>query len=274
MAKMTQQTDDNLNILLWGPGLSGKTVLATQFPMPYVLALDPHALMSVRGLRNRYGLDFDVDTLYLDDDETTDPDFIALCGKPFAKLTAWEKLKKCVRILVSDTQKRLPQDATLIIDNVSRMSESLLFYIRKLTRRNALQIQDWMIFIDELQELLDYMKSNKRQCNVIIIAHDELVRNAESNAIERLILLPTKIRHRMPTLASDYLYMTAASKGAGTNKRVVRKLRSMPDPFMALGSRCLIPDIENPTYARLRPYLETALGRKMPEPNWTPPDDN
>lgn len=271
--KMSEFRNEKLSMLFIGPAFSGKTVLASQFPEPFIVALDPHAVISIQGLKARYKLDFDVECVYIDDNRTEDPTYIEKCGKAFTGMTAWEKTKKLITVLCNNSEHQLPQDATLIIDNYSRIGEVILAYTKKVIGRKALQIQDWNIFIDEIQELADILKSSRRKCNVISIAHEESVKDKVTGEVEKLILMPTKIRYRIPTLASDYFQIHAKSELSGGKRRIVRNLQSTPSTQIATGSRCLIPDIQYPTYDKMRPYLTAALNRTMPGPNWTPPKD-
>ena len=267
--KMTQQIDQHLTFLMTGPPFAGKTVLSSQFPQPYFVTLDPHCLMSVRALRKEYNAAFDCDFLQITADRTEDEDFIALAGKAFAGLTAWEKTKKVTSALL----KNLSQDQTLIIDNLSRVGEDCLVYTKKTANRSRMQIQDWNIFIDEIVEFFGYFSLASRKCNTIIIAHDDVRKEELTGDIERVLNIPTRLRGRIPSLATDFLLLTADTAGAGSNKRVRRQLHSMPAKQANLGSRCLIPNMENPSYLKLKPYMEAALGRVLPQPNWTPPED-
>lgn len=270
--QMDDQTDAHATICLWGPPLSGKTVLASQFPNPFFIALDPHVLTSVRGLKRKYNLDFNVRLVPITNEQTTDEDFIEICGKAFTRLSGWEKLKKLTNALLN-SNKQLDENSTLIIDNFSRMGEMLLWHIKKETNRSKLQIQDWGTFVEEVQEFVDYFSSEKRKCNAVLIGHEEYHKDEATQEIRSLLLMPTKMRHRVPSLVTDFLYMTSEGKGPMNKRKVVRKLRSIPDERTSLGSRCLVPNIEYPTFERLKPYIEGAINRELPEPNWTPPED-
>ncbi len=67
--------------------------------------------------------------------------------------------------------------------------------------------------------------------------------------------------------------MTTEVTGGKRNREVKRVIQAVPDPSNATGSRCLIPNIENPTYAKMKPYIEAYLGKKLGEPTWTPVED-
>jgi hypothetical protein len=82
--------------------------------------------------------------------------------------------------------------------------------------------------------------------------------------------IPTRVKERIPSKCSDYLYMTTEVTGGKQSRKVCRLIQAVPDPSNPTGSRCLIPNIENPTYAKMKPYIEAYLGRKLGEPTWTP----
>lgn len=267
---MDDQSDANVTILLWGPPMSGKTVLASQFPNPFFIALDPHVLTSVRALKKKYELDFGVRLVPITDEPTDDPDFLEIAGKAFAKLSGWEKLKKLTNALLN-SQKQLGPDATLVVDNLSRAGELLLRYIKGETKRDKLQIQDWGTFVEEIQEFIEYFSRVSRKCNAVIIGHEEYHKDEMTQELKKLLLMPTKMRHRIPSLTTDYLYMTTDISGPANKRKVIRKLRSVPDASTATGSRILVPDLEYPTFAKLKPFIEGAIGRELPPPNWTPP---
>ncbi len=270
MSKMTEQTDNSACLLFWGPPFSGKTVLASQFPNPHFVSLDPHTLTSVRGLRARYKLNFDAETIDINEETTDDADFTRLTGgKTYTKSLAWEKTLRVIEAWC----RTLTINDTLIIDNISRASEYLLNWIRKRANRIHLQIQDWGTFVTEIEKLMECINHPLRKCNVIIIGHEEPDKDELTGEIRRYLLMPTKARHRIPSVTTDYLYMYTVGKIVGGKRVNVRMLKSLPTQDAIVGSRSLIPDIEFPTYAKMRPYLEAALGRKLPEPNWTPAKD-
>jgi len=261
MGKLSEVETKRYTICLWGKPKIGKTVLASQFPSPFFIDLDG-GISSVRALRREKKLSFDFDVIELDEEPTEDEDFLKLCGKTFGKLSAWEKAKKLNNVLC----RKMPKDSTLVVDNTSRLNEYLVAYIMKRSGHRPLQIQDWGEVVNEFTDFLNDIKS--ATCNVILISHEEYRTDEVTKETERLILLNTKIRFRIPSVVSEFLYMSTRVRGPRSKREVIRFLQSTPDQQTATGSRALIPDIENPTYEKLRPYLERALNRKLPGPTW------
>ena len=269
MAKMSTQTTDTCCIMLWGPAFGGKSVLASQFPNPHFVSLDPHTLLSVRGLKARYKLDFDVNIIDLNEDVTEDQDFIDATSAIIAKQMAWEKTLHLCEFWI----RTLPQNATLVLDNITRGSEYLLGWIRKSAGRVQLQVQDWGVFVNQIEDLMKVITHSTRKCNVVVIAHEEVAKDPMTDQTQRYLLMPTKARYRIPSLTTDYLYMYTESKIINAQRVPVRMLKSQPTADAQVGSRILVPNIEFPTYEKIKPYLDAALGRELPPPNWTPGKD-
>lgn len=252
-------------ICFWGKGNIGKTILASQFPSTFFVDLDD-GVSSVTALMKEQQQDFDFDIIALDESPTEDEDFIKLCGKTFASLGAWTKTKKLVEILA----RRMPKDSTLVIDNLSRLSEFLMAHIiREPGGNKPLQIQNWLTFTDETREFLDSMRGDTK-CNVVLIGHERKETDNKTKEVERVLWMPSSMRERIPTIVGEFLKLKIEARGPVNKRRVVRYLQSVPDPETATGSRALIPDMENPTYEKIKPYLETALNRELPPATWTP----
>lgn len=265
MARFKQMVNDKIILMLWGPPMSGKTVLASQFPNPTFVDLDGQ-IGSVRSLTAEADIDIDFPVIQVDESAIEDEDFVKLCGKRFTTQDAWVKTKKLVSVLAN----KLTKNETLVLDNISRASEYLINHIKKVNNREALQIQDWGLYVNEMTELIDYVHSKHTKCTSIIIGHEGLMKDEMSGRVLRGLSIPTRVKERIPSKCSDYLYMTTEVTGSKRMRQVKRVLQSVPDPSNPTGSRCLIPNVEDQTYAKLRPYFEKYLGRELGEPTWTP----
>lgn len=267
--KMSEMSNVNrLVILLYGKPMVGKTVLASQFPNPTFIELDGK-MTSVMTSRNMSGANFDFDVFSIDEAETTDPDFIELCGKGFAKQAAWLKVRKLTEVLLD----KLPQDSTLVIDSITRLSEHLIHFIEKTTNHKPIQLQDWNSFTMHLAEYRDLLRSFRAKCNVIIIGHEQIDKDELTGEIERALYLPTKQRYRLPAIADEAWLLRAETKIVGGKRKSQRILQVVPDRMTASGSCSWIPNINSPTYEKIKPYLEKSLGRELPEPTWTVTDE-
>jgi len=268
MADFDSLEMDKPLILLWGPPLTGKSALASQFPKPTFINLDKN-LNSIKALRAKYKLKFNFKVFTIDESPTEDPEFAALCGVNFGKLLAWEKIKKIVEVL----SRKMAEDETLVIDSLTRAGEHLLKYVMKISGHKPMQIQDWGTYVDEMGMFMEYMKTSTCKPTVVIIGHDRFDKAEGTGDWRRTLLIPSSAKDRIPSLATDSLYMKIDIRGAQANRKIKRILQSMPDPITNSGSRSLIPDIEYPTYEKIRPFLENGVGRSLGEPNWTPTVD-
>jgi hypothetical protein len=268
MATFDEVELDKPIILFWGPPMCGKSVLASQFPKPTLINLDKN-LNSIHSLRKKYKLDFNFQVFTIDESPTEDKTFADLCGQNFGKLLAWEKIKKIVEVL----SRKMGPDETLIIDSLTRASEHLLRYLTKITGHKPLQIQDWGTFVDEFNSFIEPMKVTTCKPTCILIGHDRFDKTESTGDWRRTLIIPTTVKDRIPSIVTESLYMKVDIRGSAAARKVKRILQSVPDTVTTSGSRCLMPDIEYPTYAKMRPYLESGTGRAMGEPTWTPTVD-
>ena len=259
--RLSEMVSTRFVAMLWGPPKVGKTVLASQFPNPHFIDLDK-GITSVLAMTRVRNLEVDFPVYQIDDGPCEDPDVVKLVGPTIAKRDGWTITDKLIRELL----RTLPFDSTLIIDNITRLGEYLVSNLKRSYNRQQLQIQDWGEFVSRITFLMDAIHSAAYKPNVIIIAHEQLIKDELSGRIERVILLPTSQKHRVPTVVGDLWYLTMTWRG----KEAIRLLRTSVDRQTSLGSRMLIPDIEEPTYEKMRPYISRALGRELPEPTWTP----
>ena len=262
MAKLSDGTDTRFSMLLWGPPKSGKSVLASQFPSPYFLCLEK-GLGSVRAMTTALGQKVDFPVIDIDNDDATDPDFIEMCG-PMKAASAWSKTMKAFEMLC----KKLPADNHLVVDNLSRMSEHLMVHVKKIVGRDVFQQQDWGTYATELQKFMGFMSVAK--CNVIFIGHEEWREDKVTGEVLKSILMPGSMKHRIPGIVSDYVYLSSLVSGPAAAPKVVRRLQCTPNKYANLGNRSLMPNMDDPTYAKMRPYLSAALGHDLGEPTWTP----
>jgi len=266
VAKHSELDNTRFFIILMGNPLSGKSILASQFPSCWFVDLD-FKLNSITAIREQQGLDFDFDVTQINEEETTDEDFVKLVGKTFASSTGWRKVKKLATALC----RKMPKDSTLVIDGLSRAGEMLKYHLEKTTGHKPLQIQDWGVFFDEMKEFCDRLTSPQTVPNVILIAHDEIIEDKVTGAIRRQLLVSGRSAARLPSLADEFWYLTQKSKRVkGGDIESTRTLQVFADSQTGTGSRSWMPNIVNPTYKKLKPYLEKSVGRTLPDPTWTP----
>jgi len=269
MTTLSSLKNNRLFIILMGKPLTGKSVLASQFPSPWFIDLD-FQLGSINTIRNRMKLDFDFDVTQISEEPTEDKDFIDLVGKAFARQSGWRKVKRLSEVL----SRKMPQDSTLVLDGLSKSGEMLHTHLRQLTKHTPLQIQDWGTFLEEMTSLCDIFASPNAKPNVILIAHENIIKNEVTGAIERILYVAGKSAYRLPSLCNEFWYLTQSTKVLkGGVTKSIRTLQTHGDRMMNAGSRSWMSDIENPTYAKIKPYLEDTVGRQLPAPTWTPEEN-
>ena len=250
MTTLSSLKNNRLFVILMGKPLIGKSVLASQFPSPWFVDLD-FGLSSVNAIKNRLKLDFDFDVTQIDEEETKDADFIKLAGMAFARQNGWRKVKKLTSVLT----RKMPQDSTLVIDGLSRIGEMLKKHITTLTGK-SMRIQDWETFAQEMCDFCDDLNSPNAVPNVILVAHENIIKDEITGAIERVLLIAGKSAQRLPSLCGEYWRLSQVmSRGSGAAKRSTRTLETDGDWMTNTGSRSWMPSIENPTYEKIRPYL-------------------
>jgi hypothetical protein len=252
-------------LALWGRGKVGKTVFASQFPNNHYIGIKEDGLGSVRSMRAKYNLSFDFPVYLIDDNPTTDPDLIAIIGEAFARLSGWQKINKLATVLCS----KLGPDDFITLDHLTNLSDLRIESLEKANNRK-MQIQDWGSFVADMGDFLQLFKQNTTKCSTLILAHDDMLKDDVSGEIIRSVMMPTRMKNSFPSFPTEYLYMKNTITGATNVRRVNRLLQSIADQNVNAGSYAMIPDILDPTYEKVRPYLEASLGRKLPDACWTP----
>ncbi|HBR21592.1 MAG TPA: hypothetical protein DD713_03345, partial [Nitrospiraceae bacterium] len=262
---MSEMQSTKAIIALWGQGKVGKTVFASQFPNNRYICVREDGLGSVRSMKKAYNLNFDIPVYMIHNNPTEDPDLIALIGPAFAKQSAWDKLVKLCTVFAS----KLTENDFITLDHWTYICDALIEHICKKTN-HEMQLQDWNTFTGEMKDFLDILKQPMMKASSIILAHDELFKSNLTGEITRSILMPTKMKNSFPSYPTEYLCMKTVVTGAMNVRKVNRRLQSLADQSANTGSYAMIPDIDRPTYEKVRPYLEASLNRKLPEPLWTP----
>ncbi len=267
--KMSEMQSTKAIIVIWGPGKIGKTVLASQFPNAYYVCVKEDGLGSVRSMKVKYKLDFDIKhVLFIHSNPTVDKEVLDLISSQFANLDAWKKLNKLATALVP----KVTPDDFIIWDHWTYICDALVDSIE--TKVNhPMQLQDWNTFTQEMKDFLDIIKQPQMRASSVILAHTDMIKDDISGEIQRTILMPTRMKNSFPSYPTEYLFMKNIVTGAFNVRKVERLLQSLSDQSTTTGSYSLIPDLKAPTYEKIRPYLEASMNRKLPPPTWTPPDD-
>lgn len=204
--------DYKLKILVCGPSGSGKTHFAGTFPRPYFFDVDD-------GMLTLRGKDVEYDT--------------------FSKYADLETMAN-----------RLENDNnydTLVIDSLTRLSDLLMDRIQELNHssKKIPTIPEYGIFFMNMRRLIEEFVSLDK--HIIFTAHEELMVDGITGAVEAVPLMVTKLRFR---LANYFDEAYRLSVGRVKSKAVYTLSTKNERRYTYVKSRLgILPDvIDNPSY--------------------------
>lgn len=222
-----------MKILMYGPSGCGKTTLAASFPEPHFVDLD-NGMLSVAGK--------DINYITINSRETVDPDFLALFPKkgdhtPFLK----------AQMYIEHLANTLGEGQTLVIDSFSFLNDYVLEHVLKLAGQKLPRIQDWGAAQKMLEKTLEAL--NNVECNLIVIAHEQFVKDEESGFISWLPLTIGKLATKLP-IYFDEVWRCYSEPGRGTNKDTqIYGIETKPTRKTTAKSRLHLPfQFVDPTY--------------------------
>jgi hypothetical protein len=229
--------EKGMKILLYGPAGTGKTEFASTFPNPHFIDLD-NGMLTVAGK--------DITYVTISQKKTTDPLFLDNVDKRYHDKCAYQKAVKMIEYWAN----KLTKDDTLIIDSWTFMNEFVMKFVLKLANQGTPRIQDWGAAQGLLIGILDQI--NDLECNVIIIAHTQFVKDENSGFVSWLPDTIGKLATKM-SVFFDEVYLMSAERGKGADKdKVVYVTTTVPTRSTTAKTRLKLPNrIENCTYSKL-----------------------
>jgi len=237
MANTKTLTTASQKCLFYGPAGTGKTTLASTYPNPHFVDLD-NGMLSLRGK--------DINYITISAKETKDEDFINLVGKQFAKADPYTKTIK----LVEAWANTLTAEDTLILDSLTFLNDFALEYVLKLANQSTPRIQDWGAAQKLLESIFTIL--NDTDCNLIIIAHDQFIKDDSSGVISWLPQTIGKLATKV-SIYFDEVYRFISEPGIGAKKgNNTYVIETKPTRTTTAKSRLDLPArIENPTYEKI-----------------------
>ena len=234
----TINVDKGMKILLYGPSGTGKTELSSTFPNPHFVDLD-NGMLSLAGKDIKY--------VTISSRETTDPDFLAIPkGDVYAKRDAYTKAVKLIEYWANN----LKAGDTLIVDSFSFLNEYAVDYVLRLANQATPRIQDWGAAQGMLINILEQI--NDVECNVIIVAHNQFVKDEQSGFVSWLPDTIGKLATKI-SVYFDEVYLTGVERGkGGEREKIIYYIETVPTRATTAKSRLKLPNrIDDPTYEKL-----------------------
>ena len=226
-----------MKILMYGPSGVGKTTLASTFPGPHFVDFD-NGMLSVAGQ--------DIEYFTINSRPTVDPDYIELFGEKVAGQNAYLK----GLALIEHWGNTLTSDQTLIVDSLSFWNDYTVEHVLQLENQRKPRIQDW----GAAQKLLELTVEalNNIDCNLIVIAHEQFVKDDESGFISWLPLTIGKLATKIP-IYFDEVWRCYSEPGRGADRDTqIYGIETKPTRRTTAKSRLHLPfQFTDATYASI-----------------------
>lgn len=238
MKLISEPTTTPYSILLVGPPGGRKTTLALQFPDVFYVNLDLNEAGPTNKLKELNLLKpFWMETITIDDD-----------GNKVASDQQFDRLQKAI-----DTAVAHKESKTLVLDSLTTLDAVIYRHVKKKCNRpTVLELQDWRLFRQILVNVFNAFRDSGKNC--IILAHEEINTDKQGNVESYTPAVSTRIKDYLGGFFTD-VWRSKVRPGAGG--KYVHELFTLPTPVSDLKNSWSLPGVvEDPTYAKLLPYIE------------------
>lgn len=208
-----------LKVLAVGPSGSGKTHFAGTFPKPFFFDCDA-GMLTLRGKHIEY------DTFL-----------------------EYEAFKKAADIVSED-----PGYETIVVDSLTRLSDMLLERIQGLNHSSGKTptIPEYGMFFINMKRLLEeFLQLDK---NVVFTAHEELMVDGITGAVEAVPLMMTKLRFRLANYF-DEAYRLSVGRKKGAPVYLLSTVNERKYSYVKSRLGILPGEMEDPTYLAIKNIL-------------------
>lgn len=214
-------------LLIGGPG-TGKSTLAMQFPKPFFLDCDNNLDGPIRHLQQTKQLPPQV---YFDTPRKNEK------GEDLHRGDMYERAS----VLLKEACES-PDVETVVIDSLTTLSQIILDFVRKTQKRGfgdgiktadpVLQIQDWGIFLAQIQQLILWLKSSNKI--IIFIAHYAVEKDELTQSLNKMLNVPGRIQTQLSGYFQEAWECFVEVKGVGPTAKAERMIRTVPTPKEAM----------------------------------------
>jgi len=238
MARTKDIKNKPKRVIIYGPSGSGKTYFAGSFPNPIFIDLDDGMATLAH---------VDVEYYTINGSPTEDVEAVKLMGDKLAESS--NSYLKTIALL-EHYINTLDDSSTLVLDSLSIFTDAALEHVLDLGGVKTPRIQDW----GAAQKLIETVISafRKARCHVVVIAHEQFMKDEDSGLISWLPLTIGKLCTKLP-LYFDEVYHSYAERGKGSEKgKMIYGIETSPTRRTTAKSRsALIGNIEFPTFENL-----------------------
>lgn len=195
-------------LMIIGNAGSGKSTLSARFPKPFFLSLDknlrgPAAVMHKENKR---------DILFEDTFDKDDAGLEVPPGMRFNRFAA-----------VLTAAIKNDNVETIVVDNVTLLSDLIIDDLLRQTQKKAMEIQTWGLYLGAWKLLV----AKLRQCgkNVIIIAHERVEKDEIDGTLRYYLAVPGQTADILPTLVTDVWRCEVEEKLVGNQRVHIRNVR-------------------------------------------------